>query len=193
MLKVWIFEVFGRKNLGFEEVVKELRVLDDVVANVSESVPSSVSRNRSLAQSCVWEQLHQRESIIRQNSRCTWFKEGDQNSKYFHSFMKARQKGNCIFSLFHEDSIIEDVDEINSLVFDHFNCTFKDPNLRRHKLEGVCFKKLYVEDKVNLEAPLFLLDIKDIIWYSAKGKILNSDGFTVGFYKVACDIIVSLC
>ena len=99
--------------------------------------------------------------------------------------MKARQMRDCISALRNGDSIIKDIGRIKALGFYHYNCKFKDHDLKRPRLEGVCFKKLYVEDKVNLEAPFSLLDIKDAIWYSTKDKSLDPNEFTMGLYKVA--------
>lgn len=83
----------------FEDVVFDLRKLDDLVATDPEPVSTSVYGMRSFAQSLIWDQLHIKESMIRQKSRYKWLKEGDQNSKFFHAYLKARHGRNNILVL----------------------------------------------------------------------------------------------
>lgn len=90
MVKVWNYEVFKRQDLGFENVVMELRSLGNLVANDLYPISSCVSRKREYAQFFVWEYM------LRQKSRCNWLREGDQNSNLFHSYMKAMYKHNGI-------------------------------------------------------------------------------------------------
>lgn len=42
------------------------------------------------------------EKILRQQSRVVWIQQGDMNSKYFFTFLKARQARNKINSIYNE-------------------------------------------------------------------------------------------
>lgn len=90
---------FGRKYLGYEEAILNLRALDDIMANDPESISILVSKRRSSTQSIMREQLHRRESMISQKSRCILLIVDGRNSKFFHSFLKARQRRNNISPL----------------------------------------------------------------------------------------------
>lgn len=39
------------------------------------------------------------DQFLRQKSKIQWLKQGDQNNRYFHSYMKARRNANRIFSI----------------------------------------------------------------------------------------------
>ncbi|XP_075077017.1 uncharacterized protein LOC142163777 [Nicotiana tabacum] len=47
-----------------------------------------------------WEGVN--EHVLTQRSRAMWIKAGDQNSKFFHAHLKARQSRNRISSIFHD-------------------------------------------------------------------------------------------
>jgi hypothetical protein len=56
-------------------------------------------------------------SISWQQSRSLWLKEGDANSKYFHSVLASRQHGNAISSIQADEVTLEGVIPIQQAVF----------------------------------------------------------------------------
>lgn len=56
-------------------------------------------------------------------------------------------------------------------------------------LEGVGFRQLSLEDKVFLEAPFALEEVKEVIWSGDKDKSSGPDDFNLGFFKVCWNFL----
>jgi len=59
-------------------------------------------------------------SISWQQSCLLWLREGDANSKYFHSMLANRRRRNTIVSLLVNGSLVEGVQPIRNVVYSHF-------------------------------------------------------------------------
>ncbi|MCI49490.1 endonuclease/exonuclease/phosphatase family protein, partial [Trifolium medium] len=70
-------------------------------------------------------------NICWQQSRSLWIKERDANSKYFHSVLASRQRGNAISSIQVDDVNLEVVSLIRQAVVSHFASHFKATNVER--------------------------------------------------------------
>ncbi|MCH85139.1 cysteine-rich receptor-like protein kinase [Trifolium medium] len=75
--------------------------------------------------------LDNKGSISWQQSRSLWLKEGDVNSKYFHSVLASRRRGNAISSIQVDGVNVEGVDPIRQAVFSYFASHFKASNVER--------------------------------------------------------------
>jgi hypothetical protein len=96
-----------------------------------------------------------RASISWQQSRSRWLKEGDANSKYFHSMLASRRRGNTISSVQVEGMTLEGVHPVRQAVFSHFANHFKASNMVRPGVENLRFNRLSVQQntlltKINL-------------------------------------------
>ncbi|GAU30310.1 hypothetical protein TSUD_211670 [Trifolium subterraneum] len=74
-------------------------------------------------------------SITWQQSRSMWLKEGDANSKYFHSVLAGRRRGNAISVIQVDGVTLEGVNSIRHAVFSHFVTQFKVQSLDRWQLQ----------------------------------------------------------
>lgn len=63
-------------------------------------------------------------SISWQQSRLSWLKDGDANSKYFHAVLAARRRGNSINFLHVDGLIVEGVIPVREAVFNYFSNHF---------------------------------------------------------------------
>lgn len=105
------------------------------------------------ASSQFWRNLRIKENMILQKSRVRWMKEGDSNSKYFHSMMKERRRVNHLGFIVAEMGMLESVEEVRKEVFNHFRFKFVEMEEDRPLLEGVAFNSLREEHGRELEKP----------------------------------------
>jgi len=63
-------------------------------------------------------------SITWQQSRTRWLKDGDANSKYFHSILAGCRRRNSIVSLLVNGTLVEGVQPIRNTIFSHFKDHF---------------------------------------------------------------------
>lgn len=71
--------------------------------------------------------------------------------------------------------MVEDVEGVNTLSFNHFKEIFQEPLSNMPLLEGVSFSEHYHEDMIGLEDPFCLQDIKEVIWNGVRGKSPEKD------------------
>ena len=62
------------------------------------------------------------EEHLRQKSRSTWLKSGDQNSSYFHKQAEARKNYKAVTEINYQGSLVKKIDDIKKAAFN----TFKD-------------------------------------------------------------------
>ncbi|MCH97275.1 LINE-1 reverse transcriptase like [Trifolium medium] len=100
-LKVWNKEVFGALDLNIEKTVKEINEVEGLIA--SDDIVAGLVDKDGIQQR-FWEQLHYKESLLKQKSRMRWVKDGDANTRYFHASIKGRRRKNQIVSLKKDDA-----------------------------------------------------------------------------------------
>jgi hypothetical protein len=103
-------------------------------------------------------------SIYWQQSCSRWLKEGDANSKYFHSLLASRRRGNAISSVQVEGVTLEGVHPIQQAVFSHFANHFKARDVVRHGVENLWFKRLSLVEGSSLTKPFSELEVKEAVW-----------------------------
>ncbi|CAJ2662943.1 unnamed protein product [Trifolium pratense] len=81
-------------------------------------------------------------SISWQQSRSLWLKEGDANSKYFHSVLASRRRRNALSVIQVDGVTLEGVNPIRQAVFSHFESHFQAPNVDRPGVDDLQFKRL---------------------------------------------------
>jgi hypothetical protein len=122
-------------------------------------------------------------SICWQQSRSTWLKEGDANTKYFHSVLASRRRGNTISSIQVDGAIIEGVHPIRQAVFSHFESHFKARRVDRPGVENLAFKQLNQVACGSLTRPFLEAEVKEAVWDCDSFKSLGPDGVNFGFFK----------
>nr|XP_048332762.1 uncharacterized protein LOC125423181 [Ziziphus jujuba var. spinosa] len=148
-----IFDFTNRKILDLEAELKKLQQKD-----TRDFAKKSIILDQLRVQQERWE------SIPRQKSRKFWLKEGDRNSKFFHSTLLIKRRKNSINAIKEEQDWIYDLDQIGQYFLKHFKDIYKSdfPLI----LEG--FKELgwnYIsrEDNLELIKILTVEEIKDVI------------------------------
>jgi len=118
-----------------------------------------------------------------QKSRLLWLKEGDANSKFFHSIMSSRRRANPIFSLSVDDTTIEGVEGIRGLVFNYFSSHFRFVAVERPSIENLNFNMLNVGQCGELTKPFSAEEVKQAVWDCNSFKSPGPNGVNMGFVK----------
>lgn len=123
-LRKWNKEVFGVLDLNIEALVRDINALDQVLA---EGWDGEVVVKRKEVSANFWKEIHLRESMMSQKSRARWIKEGDMNSRYFHSLMNFRRRWGKVLLLDVNGGIVEEVEEVKEGVKRHLRLVI--PNI----------------------------------------------------------------
>ncbi|CAJ2637850.1 unnamed protein product [Trifolium pratense] len=92
-------------------------------------------------------------SISWQQSRSLWLKEGDANSKYFHSVLAERRRRNVMSVIQVNGVNIEGVTPIRQAVLSYFESHFKASSVDRPGVDDLQFKRLNQVESVGLTKP----------------------------------------
>ena len=126
-------------------------------------------------------------SISWQQSHLLWLREGDANSKYFHSVLSNRRRRNTIVSLLVNGFIVEGVHPIRNVVFNHFKEHFAVTSMARPGVDNLAFKTLSFAEGGSLTKPFSLAEVKAAVWDCDSYKSLRPDGVNMGFLKELWD------
>lgn len=122
-LKVWNKDHFGNLDAKIQEAKDEIHKMD--LKGESEVLTEEETNLRRICVSKVHTFNFRKCSLLWQQSRMQWLKEGDANSKFFHQCIKKRRKVNEILGLNFDGSFVEEVEPLKSKIKGHFENHFK--------------------------------------------------------------------
>ncbi|PNX97063.1 cysteine-rich receptor-like protein kinase, partial [Trifolium pratense] len=159
-LKIWNKEVFGILDLNIEKTVKELNDVEGLLAS-DMTVANWIDKGG--LQKGFWDQLHHKESLLKQKSRMKWALDGDANSRYFHASLKGRRRRNQLVSIKKDEVWIQGVDNIKKKVKQHFSLNFLEEWTDRPFLSGIDFNVLSQEDNWYLMEPFTEEEVREVM------------------------------
>ena len=106
------------------------------IRGIEEGCNLNVVVKKKEANALFWQQLMMKESLLKQKSRLHWIKEGDSNTKFFHSCLQDRRRKNQILSLQVEGRCVDQVGEVKMEVRRFFEEGFKEASFSRPVLGG---------------------------------------------------------
>ncbi|XP_062007966.1 uncharacterized protein LOC133724996 [Rosa rugosa] len=135
--------------------------------------------------------LELEESLWKQRSRVSWLREGDQNTKFFHSYAKTRGRKNCIQGITNSEGVWQDSEEgIQHAFLAYFPMLFTSEghNHMELVLDAVPMR---VTDEMNqrLSKPFTRIDIETALKHMSPDKSPGEDGFPTRFYQTYWDVI----
>nr|XP_009779524.1 PREDICTED: uncharacterized protein LOC104228698 [Nicotiana sylvestris] len=121
---------------------------------------------RLMKESIKWNAA--KEQFLRQKSKIQWMRQGDQNTKYFHSVIKGKRNTNRIFSI--KDVEGKEITNVEGIVDAFINfykkLLGKSKGDRQHVCSNLVRKGQVVqqEQREQLEAPVTDKEIKAALW-----------------------------
>ncbi|GKV24795.1 hypothetical protein SLEP1_g34362 [Rubroshorea leprosula] len=131
----------------------------------------------------LWKNLKHKERMMQQKSRKTWLLNGDANTMFFHNCVKGRWKRSEMNSIYVQGTQIVEVSKMKEEISSYFESMFKEKQGERPKLDGICFKQIYVEDNSSLIKPFNVEEIKAAVEDCDSLKAPGPDGFNFRFVK----------
>lgn len=117
------------------------------------------SRNDELIVTAIKQKLEDlhliKESMLKQQSRIKWLKDGDKNTKFFHQSLHKRRSKNSITKLQWQGRLITSPQMIKEAAREHFQSLFSSHNERIvFRNSQLIAKLLSEEDCKHLERPV---------------------------------------
>ncbi|GKU89448.1 hypothetical protein SLEP1_g3583 [Rubroshorea leprosula] len=137
----------------------------------------------------LWKNLRIKERMSQQKSRKMWLKEGDANTRFFHSCIQGRRRRSEINSIQIDGEQFTGVTKIKEEVARYFQSLFSEEGWKRPKLDGVSFKQISQEDNELLTKGFSEEEVKEAIWDCDSAKSPGPDGFNFRFIKEMWEVI----
>ncbi|KAL6508840.1 hypothetical protein OROHE_021399 [Orobanche hederae] len=150
--------------------------------------------NRSKCLSEIGEIEHVFSLDVAQKAKIKWAIEGDENSKFFHSFLKRKRKHDSIRGVMVNGSWITSPDAVKEAFRNHFCQRFSAPFVVRPRLEFHASHILTSSQYDRIEDDFSYSEIKQAVWDCGSDKSPSPDGFSFGFVKKFWHILeVDIC
>ncbi|KAL4291160.1 hypothetical protein GQ457_14G012080 [Hibiscus cannabinus] len=141
------------------------------------------------------EALRDEESFYRQKSRVLWIQEGDQNTKFFHTMVAAKQNRHTIRHLRSNDGrILEDFEDIVVEAVGFYKRLIGSSNSDISGCSVDLLKELLQvsfsdEAKTELSKQVSVAEIKQAMFDQNWDKAPGPDGYTSTFFKSAWSVV----
>ncbi|XP_071729113.1 uncharacterized protein [Rutidosis leptorrhynchoides] len=131
------------------------------------------------------EKEKKKTNMLKQKSRIKWALEGEENSKYFHNYIKKRSSKNNIHGISINGTWIEDPNTVKHETYLHFKNLFKSNKLNNHCPFDNAPHLEYIsqQDNLLLESEFLEKEIWDAIHDCESSKAPGPYGFNMKFFK----------
>ncbi|XP_068504131.1 uncharacterized protein [Phaseolus vulgaris] len=186
-LKVWNKTIFGDVNQAGEGLQKRNRELDGRDDEFDLNELEREERKTLVVE--FNKNLFKQEAIVKQKARQKWLKQGDLNTKFFHSSVKWRKAKNELHGVLENGRWCENKDEVKDKVREFFEARFVGNEDLSVKLDNVKFNSISKEDNQMLVEAFLEEEIKDAVWSCESSKSPGPDDFNLGFIKFCWEFI----
>ncbi|XP_057818352.2 uncharacterized protein LOC131031289 [Cryptomeria japonica] len=183
-LKKWNRESFKNifnEKLSLEEELKQLH--EQIIL---QGMDETTFLKEKELNKVYCEILAREETFWRQKSRETWLKEGDKNTKFFHSFVKVRRTHNNIFSIKNmEGELLTNRESINREAIGYFLRSFDEQVMVDQDMQSIMeIIPTYVKEQHNkmLLSVVSSEEVKYAVFGMGSDKAPGPDGFPALFF-----------
>jgi len=186
-LKVWNREVFRDVIKEGDGLLKRIRELDARDDDLDLNEQEREERKSLLAD--LNKNLFKQEAVAKQKARLKWLKQGDLNTKFFHSSIKWRRAKNELHGVFKNGRWSEDKDVVKDKVREFLEARFVGNEELSVRLDNVRFNSISEEDNQMLVGSFSVEEIKEAVWSCNSSKSPDPDGFNMDFIKFSWELI----
>ncbi|XP_060964627.1 uncharacterized protein LOC133033648 [Cannabis sativa] len=177
ILQVWGSVVADNFSARIKNCNKELKVFKG-------RRDSEGRKMYSEAKQVLFETLNQREIFWRQRSKQLWLKNGDQNSKFFHSKASSRRRNNNIVCLKDETGTSKFWDTgLGDLMLDYFSKIFTAEPGNCNEVLSCVSPRVTEDDNAILTRPIEDQEVKDALFQMHPDKSPGPDGMNPKFFQ----------
>lgn len=127
-----------------------------------------------------------------QKMKANWWKHGDCNSAFFHSWVKKRVQTNRVYAVQDKNGMIAPGNDVAEAFIDYYKDLLGTGSHAAGDIQDHIIAVgpiLQESHQIALTAPVMDDEIKNALWAVPGSKSLGSDGFTSKFYKDAWGIV----
>ena len=184
-LSKWNKDVFGNIRYKINRKEEELKKLLLAVKGIEEA------NNIDLCREEIAELSLREEVMWRQRSKNTWLKEGDRNTRYFHTIASSRKRNNRVLKLQDEFGRWHETQEKVGRVFMEYFCNiFQTSNpVNMNAIFHVIDTRVTLEMNQELDKEVTLDEIRSALFQMNPIKAPGPDGMNALFYQKHWDVI----
>ncbi|XP_048491371.1 uncharacterized protein LOC125492703 [Beta vulgaris subsp. vulgaris] len=186
-LKQWNHDDFGNIDSHISRLESLIQSYDDLSNQRSLDEEELDGKKSAIADLWMW--MKRKEVYWAQNSRVSWLKEGDRNTKFFHTVASNKRRKNSISSIKVNGVKIDDPPKLKSSAAAFFKDIFKEEWANRPVFEGLDFSHLSQEQASKLILPFSEEEIDKAVFSCDSNKAPGPDGFNFKFIKSAWEYI----
>lgn len=128
--------------------------------------------------------LAQEESYWKQRAKLFWLREGDDNTRFFHSSATARKKANKIKMLVVDDGVsCEDQEGMSTIVLNYFTKLFTENEVTLNQMNSSSPRLVTDEKNDFLTGDFTFEEFTAVIKEMHPDKTSGPDGFNPAFYQ----------
>lgn len=161
---------------------------------IMEGQSEDLLEQEKILESQILQREKQEEMLWKQKSRIKWLKDGEKNTKFFHSTTIQHRMNNNITHILNEQGDKQEThEEIEREFVNYFKKAHQEPQINRsNAIEKITrhIPKLIIEEHNQLLLrPIELQEVEAAVYQLKDGKALGPNGFTSNFFHKFWDLI----
>lgn len=180
-IKKWTKDVGKKEENRINELMQEMDTLDSFESKSMLTADLNEKRNNLRLE--LANRLHMEGISWKQKVKEKWIKDGDKNTKYFHSLASHRRMTNYVEKITVNGNQISGNVAMREAAKNHFSQLYQEKFVKRPLIDNIQFNKIEESDRLLLEAEFS----EDEITYCLKDcdgdKAPGPDGFNFKFLQ----------